>query len=205
VGEAVPVAERIPIEGVPGKEFDPHIWFAPGAWRHAARAVAEGLSEADPDHAETFARNLASFEREIERTEAEVQGLIATIPPRSRVLVTSHDAFSYFARAFGLEVASIQGKSTASEATTADIERVAEKVADAKLGAVFIESSVPQQTIDAVLASAKRRGQTAVEGGALYGDSMGDPESGEGSWAGALRYNAETIAAGLGSQVGDDR
>lgn len=199
VGDAVPERDRIRIEGIPGKEYDPHIWFDPEVWRYAAQAVAHGLTEADPANAAVFAGNLASFERTITRTSKEIKRLLATIPPRSRVLVTSHDAFSYFARAFGFEVASIQGKSTASEATTADIERVAKTVADAGLKAVFIESSVPQQTIDAVLAAAERQGQQAEEGGALYGDAMGSPGTPEGSWTGAILHNAEVIAAGLGA------
>lgn len=198
VGEAVPEPARIPIEGVPGKEYDPHIWFDPDAWRAAAGAVADGLTEADPANAPVYRENLAAFEKTIAETKSAIRRLVATIPPRSRVLVTSHDAFSYFARAFGFEVASIQGKSTATEATTADIERVAKTVADAKLKAVFIESSVPQQTIDAVLAAAERQGQTAAEGGSLYGDAMGSADTAEGTWAGAIMHNAKVIAAGLG-------
>lgn len=196
VGEAVPVELRIPIEG--SHEFDPHIWFDPEAWAYAARAAAEGLSRVDPENAAFYAENLERFKAEIEATEAEIEAMLAGIPERSRVLVTSHDAFSYFARAFGLEVESIQGKSTAGEATTADIERVAQRVADADLKAVFIESSVPEQTIDAVLASAERRGVETQLGGELFGDALGDPGTPEGTWAGAVRANAETIASGLG-------
>lgn len=200
VGEAVPEAERIPIEGT--DEFDPHIWFDPAAWVHAAEAVADGFSEADPENAAAYAANLADFKAEAEATEAEVEAMVATVPERSRVLVTSHDAFSYFGRAFGFEVAPIQGKSTATDATTADIERVAQTVTDRGLRAVFIESSMPQQTIDAVLSSAARRGQQTILGGELLGDSLGSPGTPEASWAGALKHNATTIVAGLGGSDG---
>ena len=176
VGEAVPEEDLLPIEGAAG-EYDPHIWFDPEAWSAAAGAVAEALIEVDPDNAREYEQRLADFEAEIERTDREIEELLEDVPEASRVLVTSHDAFSYFARAYDFEVAPIQGKSTATEATTADIERVAGIVADAELGAVFIESSVPQQTIDAVLAAAAERGQQTEIGGELLGDSLGDTGS----------------------------
>ncbi len=100
------------------------------------------------------------------------------------------------------EVAPIQGKSTATEATTADIERVAGTVADAGLDAVFIESSVPQQTIDAVLAASAQRGQPTTVGGELFGDALGDPGSQQGTWAGAVMANAEAITEGLSGGAG---
>ncbi len=197
VGEAVPIEDRIEIADVVD-EYDPHVWFDPENWADGAAAVAEGLSDADPEGAATYERNLAAFEDELERTDAYVRARVEKVPERSRVLVTSHDAFSYFADTYGFEVAPIQGKSTATEATTADVERVAETVAEADLGAVFIESSVPQQTIDAVLAAAEKRGQPTEVGGELFGDALGAPGSEDGDWAGAVRHNVDAIAAGLG-------
>jgi manganese/zinc/iron transport system substrate-binding protein len=197
VGEAVPEDELIAIAGG-GGEFDPHIWFDADAWARAAEAVADAYKDVDPGHAAGYDRRLDRFRAELEETERYARDRIEAIPERSRVLVTSHDAFSYLARAYGLEVAPIQGKSTAGEATTADIERVAAAVADAGLGAVFIESSVPQQTIDAVLAAARQRGQATEVGGELYGDALGAPGSPEGTWTGAVKHNVDAIAAGLG-------
>lgn len=197
VGDAVPEADRIPIEGV-DDEFDPHIWFDPEAWKLAATAVAEGFSEADPENADVYSANLDEFIGEIDEADAEARQLLESVSEGKRILVTSHDAFSYFARSYGFEVAPIQGKSTASEATTADIERVAGVVAESGLDAVFIESSVPQQTIDAVLAAAEQRGQQTRVGGELLGDSLGSPGEANDSYAGALLYNAEQIAEGLG-------
>jgi manganese/zinc/iron transport system substrate-binding protein len=202
VGEAVPESSRVPISNIPGKEFDPHIWFDPAAWAIAARAVADELTELDPDGAKEYGANLNRFERELEQTEAEITKLVERVPEESRVLVTSHDAFSYFAREYGFEVAPIQGKSTATEATTADIERVAQTVADAQLNAVFIESSVPQQTIDAVLAAAEQRGHPTEVGGELYGDALGDPGTVEGTYGGAVMANAQAIVEGLAGEGG---
>lgn len=197
VGEAVSEEDLIPVAGIPGEEFDPHVWFDPDNWGAAARAVADGLADHEPEHADEYERNLSRFLAEIERTDRYVRREVRAIPPESRVLVTSHDAFSYFARAYGFEVAPIQGKSTATEATTADIERVAGVIADADLEAVFIESSVPQQTIDAVLASAADRGQQTEVGGELFGDSLGSPGTPEAGWAGAVRHNADAVVGGL--------
>jgi manganese/zinc/iron transport system substrate-binding protein len=197
--EAVPLSERIRIEGVAGKEFDPHIWFDTRLWRHAARAVADGYKRRDPRHAAGYNDRLRAYEAELRRVDADVRRRLERVSPRSRVLVTSHDAFSYFARAYRFEVASIQGKSTAGEATTADIERAARIVADRDLEAVFVESSVPRQTIEAVLAAARKRGQPANVGGQLFGDALGAPGTPAGAYAGAVRHNADAVAEGLGS------
>lgn len=197
VGEAVPVQDRLRIEGAPRGEYDPHIWFDTDLWAHAARAVADAYAGLDPAHAAGYDRRLRTFLAELERVDQDVAALLAGIPDRSRVLVTSHDAFSYFARAYGFRVAPIQGKSTAGEATTEDIRRVAATVAGADLNAVFLESSVPPQTIQAVLAAAEQAGHPTRVGGELFGDALGQPGTPEGSYAGALRHNAQVIVEGL--------
>lgn len=203
VGEAVPVEDRIPVEDVSGEEFDPHIWFDTEAWALAAGAVADAFKELDPEHATGYEQRLEAFEAELESTDAEIRAQVEEVAERSRVLVTSHDAFSYFARSYGFEVAAIQGKSTAGDATTADIRRVAARVADAQLGAIFPESSVPRQTVEAVLAAAEAQGQSsAVADGELYGDALGPPDSPEGEYAGAVRHNADLIVEGLGERAG---
>jgi manganese/zinc/iron transport system substrate-binding protein len=196
VGEAVPVRERIGVQQGGGR-FDPHIWFDARLWERAAQAVADGYRQVDPRHAADYDRRLARFVAAVREADADARERLRDVPRRSRVLVTSHDAFAYFARSYDFEVAPIQGKSTAGEATTADIERVADTVARARLRSVFIESSVPRQTIEAVLAASRARGQPTRIGGELFGDSLGEPGTPEGGYAGALRRNAELIAEGL--------
>ena len=176
---------------------DPHVWFDVTLWKHATRTVAEEYERLDPTHAAGYETRARRYAARLDRLDAEVRRRVAQVPERSRVLVTSHDAFHYFGRRYGFEVAAIQGVSTQTEATTADIERVAKVIAERRLKAVFVESSVPRQTIDAVLAAAAKRGQRARVGGQLFSDAAGDPGTPEGTYLGMVRHNVEAIVEGL--------
>ncbi|MBW3608239.1 MAG: zinc ABC transporter substrate-binding protein [Actinobacteria bacterium] len=178
-------------------EYDPHVWFDVGLWQIAARTAAEALKAKDPTHAAVYDANLARYRERLSEVDADVRAQIATIPRARRVLVTSHDAFAYFGRRYDVDVVAIQGISTATEATTASIRRVAGIIAARNVKAAFIESSVPRQTIDAVLAAARRRGADVRVGGSLFSDAAGDPGTPEGTYIGMLRANAETITNGL--------
>lgn len=179
------------------EQYDPHVWFDVTLWMHAARTAATVLKEKDPEHAGVYDRNLERFLAELEETDAYVKRRIGEIPEARRVLVTSHDAFEYFGRRYDMDVAAIQGISTAAEATTADVRRVAQVLADRKVKAAFIESSVPRQTIDAVLAAARRLGADARIGGELFTDAAGTEGTPEGTYVGMVRANADRIADGL--------
>jgi manganese/zinc/iron transport system substrate-binding protein len=185
-----------------GEEHDPHIWFDVSLWSLVSESIAATLVERDPAHAAGYRARLGSYLAELAALDAEIARRLATIPPRRRVLVTSHDAFAYFGRRYQLEVAGIQGISTAAEATTADVERVAQLVAERGVPAVFVESSVPRQTIDALLAAAAQRGARIHVGGELYTDAAGNPGTPEGTYIGMLRANADRIADGLTGQEG---
>jgi manganese/zinc/iron transport system substrate-binding protein len=177
--------------------YDPHVWFDVSLWMDATREAARALTRVDPAGEATYRANAEAYLRELRALDREAAERIAAIPRASRVLVTSHDAFRYFGRRYGLEVVAIQGISTATEATTADIERVAAVVAERRLKGVFLESSVPQQTIDAVLDAARDRGQPARIGGELYTDAAGDEGTPEGTYAGMVRANVTKIAEAL--------
>jgi manganese/zinc/iron transport system substrate-binding protein len=183
-------------------EYDPHIWFDVSMWSKVSESIAAALTERDPEHADGYRARLDTYLGELAALDAEIEQRLAAIPPQRRVLVTSHDAFSYFGRRYGLEVAGIQGISTAAEATTADVERVAKLVAERGVPAVFIESSVPRQTIDALLAAAAQHGARIHVGGELYTDAAGNPGTPEGTYIGMLRANADRIADGLTEQRG---
>jgi manganese/zinc/iron transport system substrate-binding protein len=172
---------------------DPHVWFDVALWQRSVTTVADALARLDPAHAAEYRRNARRYLRELRALDAYAHERLRQIPEPSRVLVTSHDAFRYFGRRYGLDVVAIQGISTATEATTADIERVAGVIADRGVRSVFVESSVPPQTIEAVLASAARRGQDAAIGRELFADAAGD----DGRYVSMVRHNVDAIAEGL--------
>lgn len=199
VTEDLPRDELLaPAEDAPPEEqYDPHVWFDVALWKQASATIAERLIEIDPTHEDVYRENLAAYEAELDELDDDVREQLAAIPERQRVLITSHDAFHYLGNRYDMEVAAIQGISTAAEATTASIERIAELMERRNIKAVFVESSVPKQTIDAVLAAARQRGHDAVVGGELFSDAAGDAGTPEGTYVGMVRHNAETISAGL--------
>jgi manganese/zinc/iron transport system substrate-binding protein len=199
VAEAVPEDNLLPppADAAPEEEFDPHVWFDPSLWRHAVVAIRDRLSELDPAGAQTYEANADRLLSEMRELERHGRERIEAIPDRQRVLVTSHDAFRYFGGAFDIDVVGIQGISTADEATTADVERVANLIADRGVPAVFVESSVPQQTIDAVLAAARQHGAQVEVGGELYSDAAGEEGTSEGTYLGMVRANIDTISEAL--------
>lgn len=201
----VPVSEAVPEESLltppefEGKH-DPHIWFDAQLWQSAAEEVAATYEEIDPKHASEYQQRLSEFTKKLDKLDQEAQEMTANVPENQRVLVTSHDAFNYLGKRYGYEVVAIQGVSTATEATTADIKRVANVVCDRKLNAVFVESSLPKQTIESVLAAAKRCGQQAQIGGELFSDSAGSAGTPEATYEGMFRHNFELITQGLGGK-----
>ena len=178
-------------------KFDPHVWFSVPLWETTVDVVAERYATLDPAHADGYRARAAAYIQELRALDTEVRERLEAVPERSRVLITSHDAFGYFGREYGFDVVAIQGLSTQTEATTSDIERVAGVIADRAINAVFVESAVPTQTIEAVLAAARRRGQDARIGGELYADAAGDEGTPEGTYVGMVRANVALIATGL--------
>jgi manganese/zinc/iron transport system substrate-binding protein len=177
--------------------YDPHVWFDVSLWIEAARQVADVLARIDSAHADVYARNAAGYVEELERLDEEVLALVDSVPPERRVLVTAHDAFGYFGRAYGFEVHGLQGISTAAEAGAADVQRLADFIAERRIPAVFVESSVPQQTIRAVQEAVRSRGFDVEIGGQLFSDAMGDAGTPEGTYPGMVLHNVRTIANAL--------
>lgn len=186
-----------PSGAAPEEEYDPHVWFNVRLWKHAVESVRDGLIEIDPEGEPTYRANAARYLKQLDELDRETERKIASIPERQRVLVTSHDAFRYLGDRYDMDVAAIQGLSTATEATTEDIERVAGIIADRGVKAVFIESSVPPQTIEAVLASAADQGQQAKVGGELFSDAAGELGTPEGTYIGMVRSNVNNLVEGL--------
>jgi manganese/zinc/iron transport system substrate-binding protein len=178
-------------------QYDPHVWFDVGLWTHAVEHVRDELAAMDPAGAVVYEANAARYVAELEALDAEVRALVAQIPERQRVLVTAHDAFNYFGRAYGFEVRGLQGISTVSEAGTADIQRVADFIAERRIPAIFVETSVSPRAIEAVQAAVRSRGFEVELGDELYSDALGDPDGPAGTYVGMVRHNVEALVSAL--------
>ena len=176
---------------------DPHIWWDATLWMEAARVVADALAEVDADNSESYQSNLDEYLEELQSLHDVSLGRIQGIPEEQRVLVTAHDAFQYFGRAYGMEVMGIQGWSTESEAGIQGIRELADMVAERGIKAIFVETTVSPNTIEALKEAAGDRGHEVVVGGQLFSDAIGDTETLEGTFIGAFRYNVDTIANAL--------
>ena len=177
--------------------FDPHVWSDVSMWISAVEVVRETLAEVDPEGAEDFERRAADLAEELEELDAWVRQEVARVPDSLRVLVTAHDAFNYFGRAYGFEVRGLQGLSTATEAGTGDVQRLADFIAERGIPALFIETSIPPRNIEAVRAAVRSRGVEVEIGGSLFSDAMGDPGTPEGTYPGMVRSNVRTIVDAL--------
>ncbi|MCA9286748.1 MAG: zinc ABC transporter substrate-binding protein [Phycisphaerales bacterium] len=180
---------------------DPHVWMDPVAWKSAVEVVRDRLVEFDPPGRDSYEANASAYRNELDKLDAYCEVAIASIPPQQRVLVTAHDAFNYFGRRYGIEVHGIQGISTESEAGVQDIERLVELIVERGIPAVFIESTVSQRNIEALVAGARARGRSIAIGASLFSDAMGPPGTYEGTYVGMIDHNATAIARALGGVV----
>ena len=178
-------------------QYDPHVWFDVSLWATTLQPIVRELSTLAPEHAATFQANAAALEKELTELDVWVKQQIETIPPSQRVLVTAHDAFGYFGRRYGMEVMGLQGISTLSEAGLKDVDRVVETVAKRGIKAIFVESSVPRRSIEAVQAAVRSQGKEVAIGGQLYSDALGAADSPAGTYTGMVRANVGTIVNAL--------
>lgn len=178
-------------------QYDPHVWFDVSLWARTLQPITRELSALDPENAGAYQANAAAFEKELTELDAWVKQRIETIPPAQRVLITAHDAFGYFGRRYGMEVMGLQGISTLSEAGLKDVDRVVETVAERGIKAIFVESSVPRRSIEAVQAAVRSQGREVAIGGQLYSDALGAASSPAGTYAGMVRANVDTIVDAL--------
>jgi len=178
--------------------WDPHVWMDVKAWSRAVEAVGKALSDYDPANAASYTSNVAAYRAQLTELDEYVKGVIASIPQERRVLITAHDAFNYFGRAYGIEVLGIQGISTESEAGLSDINRLVDLIVDRRISAVFVESSVSDKNVTALVEGAKSRGHSVTIGGRLFSDAMGRTGTYEGTYVGMIDHNATAIARALG-------
>ena len=177
--------------------FDPHVWMDVGLWRHAVERVRDALSELDSAHAEQYRADAARYLTELDSLDAYVRAQVQRLPEERRVLVTAHDAFNYFGRAYAFDVRGLQGLSTATEAGTADVRALAVFIRERELPAIFVETSISPRTIEAVQAATRALGHDVRIGGSLYSDALGNPGTPAGTYIGMIRHNIDTIVAAL--------
>jgi len=196
----VAVAERIAPERLLVTEDgveDPHIWFDVSLWMEAVEVVRDHLTELDLDGRAVYAQNAEAYRAELEELHTYAREQLATIPAERRVLVTAHDAFGYFGRAYDVEVMGLQGVSTAAEYGLADLQLLVDVLVARGIKAVFVESSVPRSSIEALVEGAAARGHTVTIGGELFSDALGPEGTPEGTYVGMVRHNVDTIVAAL--------
>ncbi|MDE0839607.1 MAG: zinc ABC transporter substrate-binding protein [Kiritimatiellae bacterium] len=200
------VTELIPQEFVlEPAEFaghpDPHVWMDIAGWMKAVEAVNRSLAEFDPANSDMYAANAERYLGELAALDTYAKDVIATIPKAGRMLITAHDAFNYFGRAYDIDVQGIQGISTESSAGLQDIRRLVDIITERDIKAVFIESSVPDKNVRALIEGAAARGKTVTVGGELYSDAMGNAGSYEGTYIGMLDHNITLVTRALGGQA----
>ncbi len=199
----VAVAESLTGTGLlrrSGRTLDPHVWMDPMLWMRALDAAVGALEDVDPDNAPIYRRNASAYFAKMKDLDARSRAAVASIPARARALVTMHDAFGYFGRAYGIDVLAIQGVSTESEAGIRKIEELVDALAERRIGAIFVETSVSDRGATALIEGAAARGHAVRVGGALYSDALGDGRA--ATYLGMFDHNVGTIVRALGGAAG---
>lgn len=177
--------------------YDPHVWFNIEYFKLFANKVTKVLSEKDPENAANYIENEKIFLSKLDALQEQIKATIGTLPQEKRILVTAHDAFNYFGKNYGFEVVGLQGLSTATEAGVQDVQKLAAFIIEKNVKAIFVESSVPKRTIEALQAAVKSKGHEVTIGGTLYSDALGNAGTIEGTYIGMFEYNVNTIVNAL--------
>ncbi len=194
VTERVDASRLLEVEG---GHYDPHLWFDVSLWSSAVEVVADALAEFDPAGAEGYRSRAAAYGKELDALHEECRKKLAAIPRERRVLVTAHDAFGYFGRAYDIEVRAVQGVSTETEAGLQDINGLVDFLTERKIKAVFVESTVNKRNMRSLIESCEAGGHKVAEGGELFSDAMGRAGTPEGTYVGMVRHNVATIVRAL--------
>jgi manganese/zinc/iron transport system substrate-binding protein len=201
VSKDIPHGDLLAWKQGEGGAHDPHVWFDPTLWSHAAKAVKDALVSIDPANAALYESRLKDLQTRLADLDKYIAGAINKVPADRRVLITSHDAFNYYGKRYGIEVRGLQGISTETEAGVANIQEAVRFITTRKIPAIFVESSVPHKTIERVQADCKTAGFDVKIAGELYSDAMGTPGERPGyaveTYEGMIKYNTDLIANGL--------
>lgn len=177
--------------------YDPHIWFDINYWTQITDYVTETLIKYNPENKVAFEKNRDIYLEKIKTLNEELSDKIEELPKENRILVTAHDAFNYFGRSYDFEVVGLQGLSTATEAGVKDVQRITQFIIEHKIKAVFVESSVPRRTVEALQAAVEAQDHVVEIGGELYSDALGSAGTDEGTYIGMYRHNVNTIVNAL--------
>ncbi|AUP79205.1 metal ABC transporter solute-binding protein, Zn/Mn family [Flavivirga eckloniae] len=177
--------------------YDPHIWFDIDYWIQATQFVVKKLSDAIPEQKAAFETNGANYIKKLKALKTKLTATIESLPEEKRILVTAHDAFNYFGKSFKFEVVGLQGLSTATEAGVQDVQKLSAFIIERNVNAIFVESSVPKRTIEALQAAVNSKGHQVSIGGSLYSDALGNAGTVEGTYIGMFEYNVNTIVNAL--------
>ncbi len=197
LGDSLDEARLLSWQPESGFPHDPHVWNDVQLWKGVVEAIRDTLMEVDGANAEQYATNAGAYLSQLDELDGYIKAQAASLPAERRVIVTAHDAFNYFGRAYGFEVEAVQGISTAAEASTADIQALADIVLERGVPAIFVESTISPRTIEAVQAAVQAAGDEVQLGGQLYSDALGAPDGPAGSYIGMMRSNIDTIVAAL--------
>lgn len=197
VAETLPASSLLSWEPEAGMPYDPHVWNDVRLWMQVTETIHDTLAAADPTHAEIYAANAAVYIEQLQILHNDIQAAVSQIPQERRVLVTAHDAFGYLGQAYGFVVEAVQGISTETEASTADIQALASLVVERQVPAIFIETTISPRTIEAVQAAVQAAGHEVKLGGELFSDALDEPGTPAGTYIGMMRHNTDTIVAAL--------
>ncbi len=177
--------------------LDPHIWFDIQLWISVVQYINQVISQKDPSNKVFYQKNTEDYVKKLAKLHQYIQEQVQKIPQQQRILITAHDAFSYFGRAYGMEVKGLQGISTLAEFGLRDITNLVNFIVEKKIKAIFLETATPEKPMQAVLEGCVKKGHALKIGGALYADAMGEEGTSAGTYIGMLKKNVSTIVQSL--------
>lgn len=195
------VAEGLDVQLIGSETPDPHLWMDVSIWSKVAKKIGDELAAYDLENSEQYQKQRENYQQKLNDLHTYALMVIQTIPEKQRVLVTAHDAFSYLGRAYGIEVRGVQGISTVSEAGTKAINELVDYLIEKKIPSIFIESSVPEKSVRAVIEGAAEKGHIVKVGGELFSDAMGPAGTYQGTYIGMMDHNFTTIVNALGGNA----
>ena len=197
----IAVADALPPEKLIESEFDgiydPHVWHDAALWIKAVGQIRDGLIKYDPDYTDYYKERAEEYIGRMQLLDKYVRALVQTIPKEKRILVTAHDAFEYFGRAYGFKVVGLQGINTDAQVSTKDVQNVADFIVEKKVPAIFLESSIPDRNIQAVQKAVESRGWNVAIAPEIFSDALGNPGTTAGTYHGMIKHNIETITSAL--------